>query len=344
MKASFDAPRMVLLTKYCKNLRELQLRGLGMIGESLITALPYAQRLDTIRIGAESQISLSTVQSVFNICGKTLVDVSFLTIKGSRGESQADQWPKAESVKFLSLKADKESCLDIHGLRDATPNVTTVTINDWKIFHLHAAADLSTWTSLESLDLTNTQLGCLPKLPPTLRHLILSDNIFLNFSQDNDEEPTALPLLETFACDSTQFDASIIKIITAASIKAGNLKRLSLGRRLCQCLTPVEGEYPPSETLEELSLSFLIIGDQRAVQVASLYPKLRRLDVSGTKVTGVAVRQFVDMGITWLGLNECEQVGPDAVEWARGKGVEVSFNFPSRSANMRNARFRDLAF
>ena len=343
MKACFDAPRMVLLTKYCKNLRELQLQGLGMIGESLIMALPYAQSLNTIHISADSQISLSTVQYAFKICDKTLVNVSFLNIKGSRGGFLADRWPKAESIKFLNLKADKESCLDIHGLRDAIPNVTTVTLNDWRISQDFIR--LSAWTFLESLDLTNTQLKCLPKLPPTLRHLILSDNTLLNFSQD-EEEPTALPLLETFACDSTQLDASIIKIITAASIKAGNLKRLSLGRRLCEWLpgAPVEEEYPPSETLEELSLSFLIIGDQRAVQVTSLYPKLHRLDVSGTKVTGVAVRQFVDMGITWLGLNECEQVGPDAVEWARGKEVEVSFNFPSRSANMRNARFRDLAF
>jgi F-box/TPR repeat protein Pof3 len=343
MKACFDAPRMALLTKYCKNLRELQLRGLGMIGESLITALPYAQRLDTIHIGAESQISLSTVQSVFNICGKTLVDVSFLNIKGSRGGFRADQWPKAESVKFLNLKADKESILDIHGLRDATPNATTVTLNDWKV--MPYITDLSAWTSLESLDLTNTQLIRLPRLPPTLRHLILSDNIFLEFDRDG-EEPTVLPLLESFACASTHVEGYAIKMITAASIEAGNLKRLSLGRRLCEWLpgASVEEEYPPSETLEELSLSFLIIGDQRVVQVASLYPKLHKLDVSGTKVTGVAVRQFVDMGITWLGLNECEQVGLDAVEWARGKGVDVSFNFPSRSANSRNARFRDLGF
>ena len=128
MKAGFDAPKMVLLTKYCKNLRELQLRGLGMIGESLITALPFAQRLETIYIGAEIQVSLSTVQSVFSICGKTLVNVSFLNIKGSRGGFQAGQWPKAESVKYLRLKANKESILDIQELRDATPHVTTVTI------------------------------------------------------------------------------------------------------------------------------------------------------------------------------------------------------------------------
>jgi F-box/TPR repeat protein Pof3 len=332
---------MVLLTKSCKQLRELQLDGRGMIGESLIEALPYAQNLDTIHISAASQITLSTVQSVFKICDRTLADVRCLNIKGSPGGFLADRWPKAESIKVLNLKADKESCLDIHGLRNATPNVTTVTLNDWKI--MPNFADLCAWTSLESLDLTNTQLRRLPKLPPTLRHLILSNNVFLNFDHDDEEEPTALPLLETFACASTQLDASTIKMITAASIKGGKLKRLSLGRRLCEWLpgAPVEQEYPPSETLEELSLSFLIIGDQRAVQVAGLYPKLRRLDVSGTKVTGVAVRQFVDMGIRWLGLNECEQVGPDAIEWARGKGVEVLFNFPSRVVNLKNQRFRD---
>ena len=202
--------------------------------------------------------------------------------------------------------------------------------------------DLSPWTCLEYLDLTDTQLTRLPKFPQTLKHLILNDNLHLHVAAEQ-EDPTGLPLLETFGCSATNIDARILKAITSESIKAGNLKRLYVGGRLAEFRpqVPVADEYPPSDTVEELSLSSMIIGDQRAIQVASLYPRLTRLDMSATKVSGVAVRQFVDMGIKWLRLNECDCVSFDAVEWARGKGVDVAFSLASSDGNLRNVRFRD---
>ena len=84
-----------------------------MIGESLTLALPYATRLDTIHIGASVEISLSTVQSIFSTCGATLVNVTCLNVKGTRGGFIADSWATVNSMKRLNLKADKDSCLDI---------------------------------------------------------------------------------------------------------------------------------------------------------------------------------------------------------------------------------------
>jgi F-box/TPR repeat protein Pof3 len=123
----------------------------------------------------------------------------------------------------------------------------------------------------------------------------------------------------------------MIKELTSYSIKAGNLKRLYLGARLNESTDgPVTDEYPTSNTVEELSLASSHVRDKRAIDIVNLYPNVRRLDMSNTKVTGVAVKHFVSMGIKWLKLDECSEISPDAVEYARGKGVEVEYNFPSR--------------
>lgn len=122
-----------------------------------------------------------------------------------------------------------------------------------------------------------------------------------------------------------------ITAITSDSIKAGNLKRLLIGECISdEGITPVQDEYPPSKTVEELSLKGLYVNESRILAIVALYPNLQILDVSSTKVSGVAVKHFVESGVRRLKINECQNISPDAVAWARGKGVEVEFDFPSR--------------
>lgn len=137
-------------------------------------------------------------------------------------------------------------------------------------------------------------------------------------------------------------DGRTIKNITRESIKRGNLKSLSIGNRIVSATGPIKDEFPASETVENLSIGFLDIQEERILQIVTLYPNLRRLDISGTKATGVAVKVFVQMGLQYLKLNECSNISSDAVEWARGQGVEVEYSFPSRSGGARG--FRDRTF
>jgi F-box/TPR repeat protein Pof3 len=200
-----------------------------------------------------------------------------------------------------------------------------VTLNGLQIIPGHV--DCTTWTELQYLDLSNTQLSRLPRLPSTLRYLNLSNNTLLHVGVD-EEMPNELPLLETFNCESTNISSDVLRVLTMASITNGKLKTLMVGGRLCEHRPrPAADEYPASEILEELSLSAMQLNDAGVLPIIELYPRLRKLDVSGTRVTGVAVRQFVEGGITSLNLDNCADVGSDAVEWARGKGVEVSFIF-----------------
>ena len=203
--------------------------------------------------------------------------------------------------------------------------------------------DLRTLNSMVSLDISNTRLQEIPVFPSSLRHLTLRKMVRLGAFNSGDEI-YELPLLETFDCGGTAISANLVKAITLQSIKAGNLKTLYMGDRLVEFSPGVSvgDEFPASNTVEELSLASLIIRERRIIEIIKLYPNLRRLDVSSTKVTGVAVKHFVDIGIQWLKLDECSDVSPDAVGYARDKDVEVEFNFPSRTG--RVASFRDASF
>ncbi len=205
--------------------------------------------------------------------------------------------------------------------------------------------DATNWTRLERLDLTNTQITRIPRYLATLKHLILSENPHLTLRADEDK-PTPLPLLETFACSSTSIDGETLKLIVGDSIKAGNLKRLTIGDRLVnERPNLVKNEFPPSEIVEDLSLVAMNLNDRSALEVVNLYPNLKRLDISSTKITGVAVKAFVKMGIKWLKINDCGMIGIDAVEWARGKDIEVVHNFAGHGVRMKvPTRFADSVF
>ncbi|KAH9213407.1 hypothetical protein DL95DRAFT_339186 [Leptodontidium sp. 2 PMI_412] len=343
LKAYIGSDKMKFIAKTCKNLREIHIHGNGLIGDTLYSALPGSTALRTISTSVGTEIPLYAIQSVIKTCHKSLVDIKFLQIRGNKVAAVPGKWAMAESLKSIHLRAGFDSCLDFDGLRDNTPNATSVILTNWNItVHL---VDATPWKALERLDLTDTQLTRLPKFPPTLKHLVLSENPQLNLRPD-EERPTLLPLLETFACASTALDGEALKVITAASIKAGNLKRLTIGDRMVNPRESlVKDEFPPCETLEELSLASMVLSDKPALEIVSLYPNIKRLDISATHITGVAVKAFVNMGLKWLKINECDRISADAVEWARGKDIEIIHNLLSQGTRVRGAaRFADSVF
>jgi F-box/TPR repeat protein Pof3 len=228
-------------------------------------------------------------------------------------------------------------------LAKATVAVQSVALNGWQLRNLHG---ISEWTSLRDLDLGNTNLTMLPQLPRTLRRLIIRENRHLKGFNINEGEILSLPLLEIFDCAGTDLASFWVHTILLPSIKHGNLRVLSIGDRLIHGeeaglveVATWAKEFPPSQTLEELSLAGSLLEEARLIKAVKQYPNIQVLDVSCTKVTGVAIKTFVKSGIKYLKVNECQSIGLDAVDWARSQGVQVEFNFPSRSTATRG--FRD---
>lgn len=114
-KAGIDAQKMSFMIRNCKKLREIQIHNLNFIGDSLTSTLPDAKKLETLVVGRNAQISLSTVQTLLRACAETLLNASFLTVRGNPSSFVAGRWTLLESLQTLNLRGEKGSAtlLDI---------------------------------------------------------------------------------------------------------------------------------------------------------------------------------------------------------------------------------------
>jgi len=103
MAAKLDASRLQYLTRSCEKLRHLEFSGHSTIGESLVSAVPFAKSLEVIRTSPGCRITESSIESVLKHVSKTVVDASFLGILHA-GSSVTWTWPKLESLKILRLR------------------------------------------------------------------------------------------------------------------------------------------------------------------------------------------------------------------------------------------------
>ncbi|KAK6432712.1 hypothetical protein LTR95_011115 [Oleoguttula sp. CCFEE 5521] len=84
-------------------------------------------------------------------------------------------------------------------------------------------------------------------------------------------------------------------------------------------------KHPRLTALADLSLEQARCCDDAVMGIiAEMLPKLRVLNMSETDITGVGLRQVVQNGhIKRLVVNDCRNLGRDAVAWARSQGVDV---------------------
>lgn len=117
MKANIDWEKMRVLTKNCKELRELRIHGQGLIGESLSDSVPLAKNLKVLHVSHITEASLGTVQSCMRTC-QQIEDIRFSKVQGSATSLRDGAWTvaKNENIKSLELQSNKKSRLDIVSL------------------------------------------------------------------------------------------------------------------------------------------------------------------------------------------------------------------------------------
>ena len=99
--------------------------------------------------------------------------------------------------------------------------------------------------------------------------------------------------------------------------------------------------------LEKLSLPWLQDGSDQTVteiitclQNRKALHKLQSLDLSGTNVTGVGVKDIVQAGdLEELVLNDCRLLGTDAVDWARAQGIRVTYRMSDGGSGCKKVRY-----
>lgn len=191
---------------------------------------------------------------------------------------------------------------------------------------------MSEFKNLVSLALCDAELVYFPILPPSVTHLVLNHNpcSFRGVIGPAEEWLEAPPLvsLQHFHCESTYLTIEAIAEIIMPAVEHKLFKDLRIGHR--HVYDTELDILPPSASLASLSLANLGLGEELLIRTVAKYPNLESLDVSLSKITGVAVKKFVLQGIKQLNADECQDLSVDAVIYARSMGVTVKYSFPSR--------------
>lgn len=195
-------------------------------------------------------------------------------------------------------------------------------------------SDYSPLTQLRTLSLTDVDITTFPRLPHSLESLTMINTWGIGSRSalgDTYMEQNDFSALKSLTISAARF---LLPEAVSALIGSGKnkLRKLDLRDhdvRLGIAVLLTEGHL--SEVVD-LRFSNAHISDHLAVSIARCCPKLTSFDASyNLKLTGVGVKALVlkeGEPLRRLGLDHCAGVGPDAVEWARGKGVDVGFTFP----------------
>jgi len=238
-------------------------------------------------------------------------------------------------------------------LISCTPNLQSASLvhqeNSFNHHPIYRSADLSLWTKLKHLEFNRACFPNLPSLPRTLKYLDISENFILPPLLSTDESVTTidLPLLETFICNKIDFSLEVILTLIGPSVKAGNLKTLHMGdyapsESSWEQSTPTKDLLMPS--LRDLSLSKCQMREDGIMRFLRLCPNLQNVDVSFTRVTGVAIKELMtrEVGpLKWLGACWCMFLSSDAVEWARSLGTIVEYSNDPLKRPVRQRFWRD---
>ncbi|CAD6500958.1 BgTH12-06659 [Blumeria graminis f. sp. triticale] len=319
--------KMKYLMETCRGLRDLRIYGYGYIEKALTNSLAIAGGIQKLHLSESTRVTISTMILSFKACQKTLIEAKFLCVIGVEVVSK-QSWPKMNALSSIHMAFCGLCDMELSGLIAAAPNISSVVINKCNLFE-NLRLDLTLWPKLERLELTETRLTCLPKLPPTLKHLILDDNLQICFRSNNNNGIYSLPLLETFSCESNNIEIVSALQIIDSSIRANNLKILRIGRSQYPPpqLASVSDVFLASSTLEELSITQAPINDDDVVKIVKIYPGLKKVNISYTEITGITVKELVNSGVKSINIDGCLKVSPDAVHMARSQGVFVAHGF-----------------
>lgn len=100
-KKGFNTPNLETITRTCRELRHLELSSIGVVGDSLLTALPRAQHLRTILI-KRCQLTLKLVHEVLLTC-PCLEVAEFDFVQHGAPPRQYMEWPQLDCLRSFKL-------------------------------------------------------------------------------------------------------------------------------------------------------------------------------------------------------------------------------------------------
>lgn len=193
--------------------------------------------------------------------------------------------------------------------------------------------DFSGLLHLQSLDLSRMRMGFFPKLPSSLQTLKLT-NCYIG----GDHLQTLDTILTSDLINLTRLYIRGLHSIFPPALRAllesnkGNHTELNLhdfNFGVMAVSSTITLSHLPR--IVALDLGCCHVTDSIVTELLAKIPYLETLNLESTEVTGVGVKALVlgssEGKLKKLFLNGCRDVSSDAVEWARGKGVQVDCYF-----------------
>ncbi|KAF7947238.1 uncharacterized protein EAE97_004487 [Botrytis byssoidea] len=317
---TIDAAKLQYLIRTCTKLQRLTIhnKNNAAIGETLTSALPFAKSLQYFNLQMFEISFRSVVESLRHVQA-SIVEAEFMGVYHASRDASC-MWPKLEKLRVLSMSNGiYVRRISLGNLIESIPNIQTLSLSGFDLQSLSSLDLAGPLKCLEVIELTSCDLRTIPLLPSTLKILRLHKNLQLSNRKDNN---VLFPFMEILTCQETGLsDEWVVSVLK----NARNLKHLGIGSRLVGDYTIAHQNFPICENVVILSVSYLQYEETDFIRVVEKFPNLEKLHICGTKITGVAVKHFVDQGVKFLDLRDCNRISTDAILYARGKGVEVKW-------------------
>ena len=340
-------PRYV--TTRCRGLKDLRISG-GLIGASILEAVPCASRLKTLIISKACQISCDVVSQLLSYC-PNLERAEFHSV--SPVETRTTRWevdmPQLRTLTLDTPKATRRrgsNILALETLLTKIPNIRSLSVQGWVIAHGFSAQciDFSSLHQLQHLDISRLNAILPPHLPSSIRAFAMADcNPFpgiqgVDFADFDLHEMTRLSLAGWPGLSPRDLQACLLP-------SKGRVTHLDIGG--CSSLSSASLKDLITqgylEAVEDLVLRSCNVNDEIAILIARNLPRLENLDFACSKITGVGVKALIiglEGKLKQLCLDGCQSTNIDAVELARAMGVKVAFGFPDPLSGGRRIRQR----
>ncbi len=328
---------LAALIRHCP-LEDLTLLDTGIQSQNLVDLLREAAQLRALRILQGTLMGQHTLKRLVASLSTSL-------------ESLVCYLPHTTMIDFsmqpyhrlttLNICVEKFVALNIFFRAVATcmPHLRSFTAhqNPHKASHTPVPLDLTALDKLECLDLRLRWKGCVDiMLPTTLRilRLHIPHECVLTTSASITE--VRLPRLAELSLDVPSVAALLHAILGVEDAEDAEAEEPVSGIHTLALSARYEGmgEYTNDLTAafqrrRLRQLKHLITPHESEIErfasmVAESLQALESIDVSGTKTTGVEMKQLVGMPrLKRITVKDCPHLGRDAVLWARSQGVVV---------------------
>ncbi|KAL5350162.1 hypothetical protein ACLOAV_005199 [Pseudogymnoascus australis] len=311
-----------------------------------------SQYLKTLIVSSESWVNISAVKQI-------MTDYTHLEHVEFHAVTERDtpcSWPEMPNLQFIVLNAlpskssrvlgSRRTVLAWNDLIKASPNMKSATINIWS-YEFNEVVDMTNWSKLTYLDVSQTEFTSMPIFPSTLTYLE-AGGVWIGLGEfDHDQKEFFLPKLKYLGIvDSHLF--KVVNDIANPALASGSLKELMVGVNDATLATNDKNSLyksvpAPSSVLTTLSLdSHFDLPENIIVTILRQYPNLKNVYLRHTGVTGSTLRELFerDNKPDLIDLRGCSDCYYDAVEAARGAGIDVRHDLAPKN-NKTDRRWRD---